>query len=142
MTLSRNDLGLVEDLVQPISFLDPSRTIPKLYCLKRNLPVFDADLAEIHDFPSPSLQFLAPLDPLIYDRRLASALWDFDYTGKAYTLAHKRVRGYYSLPVIAGNEFVGYIDAKADRQAGKLLIVLRHVRRGHRIKSAIQEFAE
>ena len=41
---------------------------------------------------------LAPLDPLIYDRRLTSALWNFEYTWEVYTPPAKRKRGYYALP--------------------------------------------
>jgi uncharacterized protein YcaQ len=77
------------------------------------------------------VRLLAPLDPLIYDRRLTERLWDFSYTWEVYTPAHKRVRGYYALPVLSGDGFVGHVDPKVDREAGKLLIQGREVRRGH-----------
>jgi uncharacterized protein YcaQ len=84
---------------------------------------------------------LAPLDPLIYDRRVARALWDFDYTWEAYTPPAKRVRGYYALPILAGTELVGHVDPKADRAAGKLRIMARRVRRGHSITDALAALA-
>jgi uncharacterized protein YcaQ len=84
---------------------------------------------------------LAPLDPLVYDRRLASALWGFDYTWEVYTPAHKRVRGYYALPVLVGSELVGHIDPKADRARRKLVIVSRRIRRGYKVAPAVDEFA-
>jgi len=68
-------------------------------------------------------------------------LWDFDYTWEAYTPAHKRVRGYYALPILSGLNIVGHIDAKADRKAGKLIVVSRSVKRGHRVAEAIHAFA-
>ena len=70
-----------------------------------------------------------------------SLLWDFDYTWEAYTPSHKRVRGYYALPILSGLELVGHIDAKADRPARKLIIVSRRIRRGHRAAEATREFA-
>ena len=88
---------------------------------------------------SPAL--LAPLDPLIYDRRVTAALWNFDYTWEVYTPEHKRQRGYYALPVLAGTELVGHVDSKADRAKKKLRVVSRSVRRGHRVAPAIDELA-
>jgi uncharacterized protein YcaQ len=90
---------------------------------------------------SPAPRLLAPLDPLIYDRRVAAALWNFDYTWEVYTPAHKRVRGYYALPILAGDQLVGHIDPKADRTARKLHVVSRKVRRGHQIVPEIKALA-
>jgi uncharacterized protein YcaQ len=89
--------------------------------------------------PSPLL--LAPLDPLIYDRRVTSQLWDFNYTWEVYTPAAKRVRGYYALPVLSGHEFVGHVEPKADRKQKKLAMVSRSLRRGHRAADAVRELA-
>jgi uncharacterized protein YcaQ len=80
---------------------------------------------------------LAPLDPLIYDRRLARSLWDFDYIWEAYTPAPKRKRGYYALPVLSGTDIVGFVDPKVDRQRRTLSIVSRKVRRGHDVGAAV-----
>lgn len=88
-----------------------------------------------------SPRLLAPLDPLIYDRRLTQKLWGFDYTWEVYTPAAKRTRGYYALPILAGTELVGHIDAKADRPRRKLTVVSRSVRRGYRAASTVREFA-
>jgi hypothetical protein len=84
---------------------------------------------------------LAPLDPLIYDRRVTARLWGFDYTWEVYTPPAKRVRGYYALPVLAGTEIVGHVDPKADRAAGRLRVVSRRLRRGHRVATAVTELA-
>jgi uncharacterized protein len=84
---------------------------------------------------------LAPLDPLIYDRRVTSALWNFDYIWEVYTPPHKRTRGYYALPVLSGDELVGHVDPKADTKAGKLEIISRSVRRGHPAAPAVKSLA-
>ena len=84
---------------------------------------------------------LAPLDPLIYDRRITQSLWGFDYTWEVYTPPARRKRGYYALPVLAGLEIVGHVDPKADREKRKLAVVSRRVRRGHRVAGAIDQLA-
>ena len=128
VALSRSELGYVADLVQRIE-VEGCRP---LFCLRADLPLLDAA-----DDPAETL-LLAPLDPLIYDRRLTRQLWGYDYTWEVYTPPAKRVRGYYALPVLAGVELVGHIDPKADRANKKLLVVTRSVRRGHRPATAVQ----
>ena len=71
---------------------------------------------------SPRLEFLAPLDPLLWDRRLVEAIWGFRYTWEIYTPADKRKFGCYTLPMLRGEEFVGRIEAAADRKAGVLTV--------------------
>ena len=87
------------------------------------------------------IKLLAPLDPLIYDRRLTRRLWSYDYTWEVYTPPAKRVRGYYALPVLAGIELVGHIDPKVDRVNKKLMVVNRSVHRGVRVAGAVSELA-
>ena len=129
--LSRIDLPHVADWVQPIAV----EGCPMLYCLPEDLPLLEGG-------PAPSdVRLLAPLDPLIYDRRLTRQLWGYDYTWEVYTPPAKRLRGYYALPVLAGLELVGHIDPKADRERKKLVVVSRSVRRGHRATPAVRELA-
>jgi uncharacterized protein YcaQ len=91
--------------------------------------------------PVPRVSLLAPLDPLIYDRRLTAALWNFDYTWEAYTPPLKRVRGHYALPVLVDTEIVGHVNPKAERSQGKLVVVSRAIRRGHTVAPALQDLA-
>lgn len=137
--LKKAELALVEDAVQPVKLAGIAG--PTLYCLRHDAPIL-ARLAELPDELTPAAPLLlAPLDPLLYDRRLTSALWNFDYTWEVYTPPAKRVRGYYALPVLAGTEIVGHIDPKADRGRRKLIIVSRSLRRGHRAADAIHTLA-
>ncbi len=135
-TLKRIELLLVADLVQPVTVAD----CPPLYCLRSDLPLLESCRSTPAPSPEPLL-LLAPLDPLIYDRRVTSALWDFDYTWEAYTPPAKRVRGHYSLPLLAGTELVGHVDPKADRAAGRLRVVGRSVKRGHQSAGAVRTLA-
>ena len=70
----------------------------------------------------PRMSFIAPLDPLMWDKQLIQALWDFRYSWEIYTPAAQRKYGYYTLPVLYGDRFVGRIEAAADRKE-KLLRV-------------------
>ena len=68
----------------------------------------------------PRMEFLAPLDPLLWDKALAGVLWDYQYSWEIYTPADKRRYGRYTLPILYGECFVGRIDAAADRKNGVL----------------------
>ena len=70
----------------------------------------------------PRMSFIAPLDPLMWDKALIYALWDFKYAWEIYTPATKRKYGYYSLPIICGERFVGRIEAVPDRKKGVLSV--------------------
>lgn len=135
--LKRTDLALVEDLVQPVQVADG----PLLHCLRTDAPLFESVDPTPPPDDAPRLRLLAPLDPLIYDRRVTQRLWDFDYTWEVYTPPAKRVRGYYALPVLAGHELVGHVEPKADRAVQRLRVVTRRVRRGHATTPAVRELA-
>jgi uncharacterized protein len=136
VTLKRNDLRLIGDTVQPITVAG----CPPLYCLREDVGLLET-IARASD-PTPStVSLLAPLDPLIYDRRVTAALWNFEYTWEAYTPPIKRVRGHYALPVLVGTELVGHVNPRADRSERKLVITSRRIRRGHAIAPALREFA-
>jgi uncharacterized protein len=71
----------------------------------------------------PGVAFVAPLDPLAWDRDLLSRLWGFDYRWEVYVPAARRRWGYYVLPILYGDRFVGRIEPRIDRAAGGLRIV-------------------
>lgn len=87
-------------------------------------------------------EVIAPLDPMMWDRKLISAVFGFDYSWEIYTPAAKRKYGYYVLPLIYGEEFVGRIEAVADDK--QLALVVRHiwledgVRRTRKLDAAIE----
>jgi hypothetical protein len=133
VALTKAELSLVEDLVHPVDI----EGCPKLHCLVTDLQWFEPS----SDARTEPL-LLAPLDPIIYDRRVTRQLWGFDYAWEAYTPASKRKRGYYALPVLSGTELVGHVDVKADREKRRLGIVCRKVRRGHATAPAIKRLAQ
>ena len=70
----------------------------------------------------PRMSFIAPLDPLMWDKSLIYALWDFKYAWEIYTPANKRKYGYYTLPIIYSERFVGRIEVIPDRKRGVLSV--------------------
>ena len=78
---------------------------------------------ESNDIISDSrVRFLAPLDPLIWDRKMTLDIFDFEYVWEVYKPVKDRVWGYYLLPVFFENEFLGRIDVKLDRNTNILQI--------------------
>lgn len=70
----------------------------------------------------PRCELIAPLDCLLWDRRLIRALFDYEYTWEIYTPPEKRRYGYYVLPLLYGEDFVGRVEAVADRKTQTLLV--------------------
>jgi uncharacterized protein YcaQ len=71
----------------------------------------------------PGVAFLAPLDPLCWDRDLLRRLFDFDYVWEVYVPEAKRRWGYYVLPIIYGDRLVGRIEPRIERRAETLHVV-------------------
>jgi len=70
----------------------------------------------------PGVTFLAPLDPLVWDRDFLGALFDFDYVWEVYVPAPKRRWGYYVLPILFGDRLVGRIEPRIERASNQLKI--------------------
>jgi uncharacterized protein YcaQ len=57
---------------------------------------------------SAQARFLAPFDPVVWDRRRFEMLWGWAYRFEAYTPAAKRLRGHYALPLLWRDAVVGW----------------------------------
>jgi hypothetical protein len=73
--------------------------------------------------PRPGCSFIAPLDPLMWDRGVLEPLYDFEYRWEVYTPAAKRRWGYYVLPILFGDRLVGRIEPRIDRAAKAVRIL-------------------
>jgi hypothetical protein len=72
---------------------------------------------------APGCTFLAPLDPLMWDRGVLEPLYGFDYRWEVYTPAAKRRWGYYVLPILFGDRLVGRIEPRIDKTAKSIRIL-------------------
>jgi uncharacterized protein YcaQ len=71
---------------------------------------------------APTASILAPLDNLLWDRRLVKDLFDFDYRWEVYKPVSERNYGYYVLPVLYGDRFVARFEPGYDKKAGILVL--------------------
>jgi uncharacterized protein YcaQ len=73
---------------------------------------------------------LSPFDPIVWDRKRASDLFNFDYQIECYTPAPKRIYGYFSLPILWHGQLVGRLDAKAHRKDRLFEVKILHLEPG------------
>jgi len=97
--------------------------LPKTrYVIAAEEPLLDA-AADPGSIADPRVAFIAPLDPLLWDRRLVRELWGFDYLWEVYVPEAKRRWGYYVLPILFGDRLVGRIEPRLDRKARSLTVL-------------------
>ena len=60
--------------------------------------------------PEERVRFLAPFDPLVWDRIRFEHLWGWRYRFEAYTPAPKRKLGYYAMPLLWRHDVVGWVN--------------------------------
>ena len=86
-----------------------------LYILAEDLPLMEEVIKDGVD-RKERLEFIAPLDPMMWDRKLIEAIWGYKYSWEIYTPPAMRKYGYYVLPMLYGQELIGRIEAAADRK--------------------------
>ncbi len=91
------------------------------YYRSEDLELMNAIVKETADL-KPRMSFIAPLDPLMWDKSLIQALWDYQYTWEIYTPAAKRKYAYYTLPVLYGEHFIGRIYVVPDKDRAVLQV--------------------
>ncbi len=72
--------------------------------------------------PDRTLRIVSPFDPFLIHRKRMRRLFGFDFAIECYLPTAKRTFGYFALPLLQGTDFVGLLDAKADRSAGRLIV--------------------
>jgi uncharacterized protein YcaQ len=73
--------------------------------------------------PPPSVAFIPPFDPLVWDRRLLGSLFGFDYVWELFIPPAKRRWGWYVLPLLFRDRFVGRIEPRIDRERSRVEIL-------------------
>lgn len=82
--------------------------------------IFCPELEEGEQEVSRSVRFLAPFDPIVWDRRRFEQFWGWAYRFEAYTPVAKRERGYYALPLLWGDSIIGWVNASVEN--GRLIV--------------------
>lgn len=91
-----------------LTLIDVEGVRKNFVILTRDLPKLNQ--AEKNKISKPRISFLAPLDNLLWDRQMIKDLFAFEYIWEVYTPPSKRKHGYYVLPILFGDEFVGRIE--------------------------------
>lgn len=89
---------------------------------------------------------LSPFDPVVWDRKRALALFNFDYRLECYTPEAKRKFGYFTLPILQRGELIGRVDAKIHRKEKVFEVKALHLEEGitlsaRRIKDLTDAFS-
>lgn len=81
-------------------------------------PTAYVDIKALEQMPTidgGAVKILSPFDNVLIHRDRLSSLFEFDYRIECYVPAAKRVFGYFCLPILYGDKFVGRVDCKAHR---------------------------
>ncbi|MDE0632549.1 MAG: winged helix DNA-binding domain-containing protein [Caldilineaceae bacterium] len=82
---------------------------------------------------APRTVFLSPFDNLICDRERTEQFFDFYYRIEIYVPKAKREYGYYVLPLLHGDRFIGRMDSQIERKTGIYRIHALYAEEGARV---------
>lgn len=73
-------------------------------------------------FGKRHIHLLSPFDNLVIQRKRLEQLFGFAYQIECYVPQPKRQFGYFCLPILWGDQFIGRVDCKVDRKQKVFLI--------------------
>ncbi|MGZ4335034.1 MAG: DNA glycosylase AlkZ-like family protein, partial [Gaiellaceae bacterium] len=82
---------------------------------KRFVVAEELALLEAPPGATPSVAFIAPFDSLLWDTALLASLYGFEHVWEGFFPPAKRRWGYYVMPIVFGDRFVGRIEPRIDR---------------------------
>ena len=94
------------------------------------------------------MRILSPFDNLVIQRQRGREVFGFDYQIECYLPQTRREFGYFCLPLLYRDRFVGRIDCKAHRKSGFFEVKTRHIENRidgefeNAYADALREFAE
>ncbi|MFZ6748364.1 winged helix-turn-helix domain-containing protein [Undibacterium sp. Ren11W] len=94
-------------------------------------------LADQGQLKASTTRILSPFDPVVWDRKRALELFNFEYKLECYTPEAKRRYGYFSLPILRRGALIARMDAKAHRRDGRFEIKALHLEPGTRISQSL-----
>jgi len=92
----------------------------KFYCLSADIDLINLvlDNRKLKE----RTELIAPLDSMLWDRKLIKAIFNFDYKWEIYTPIAQRKYGYYVLPIISGTNFIGRAEIINEKKSKKLVV--------------------
>ena len=75
-----------------------------------------AALAQVAERGRHRVTLLSPFDSLVWDRKRTLRMFGFVHSLEAYVPKHKRVHGYFTMPLLAGGRLAGRVDPARDGQ--------------------------
>ncbi|MCK5758731.1 MAG: YcaQ family DNA glycosylase [Clostridiales bacterium] len=115
----------VEDMKFPLYILSGDEVL-----LKQSLE---------NNIKSSRTEFIAPLDNMMWDRKLIEEIFGFSYKWEIYTPAKDRKYGYYVLPLLYGDNLAGRVEIKKSSVTRKQEIVNLWLEEGIRETKKLNE---
>ncbi|MBN2851270.1 MAG: YcaQ family DNA glycosylase [Clostridia bacterium] len=108
--LEKNDISMVtvEGVDEP------------LYIASEYMEFFNKSISQ--PYKGSCVRFLAPLDNMLWDRKLIKQLFEFEYKWEVYTPEKERKYGYYVLPVLYKDKFIARVEMKYIKKSRTLEI--------------------
>ena len=75
---------------------------------------------------SSYMKLINPFDNIARERKFLNKFWNFNYKLEAYVPVPKRKYGYYLMPILDGDQFIGRLEPKAHRKEKLLEIKSIH----------------
>jgi uncharacterized protein YcaQ len=73
-----------------------------------------AALDQVADRGRHRVTLLSPFDSMVWDRKRTRRMFGFEHSLEAYVPKHKRVHGYFTMPLLAGGRLAGRVDPARD----------------------------
>jgi uncharacterized protein YcaQ len=83
----------------------------------------EVELLEAPPEPPPSVAFVPPFDAIVWDRGLLGSLFGFEYVWELFVPPAERRWGWYVLPIVFRDRFVGRIEPRIDRARARVEVL-------------------
>jgi len=128
VTYGRRGASLREALKRVVTERLEAGTIIRLELPSGEKALAEPELAERRAPPAPArVRLLSPFDNAVIQRDRGRSIFGFDYQIECYVVEEKRRFGYYCLPLLYRDRFVGRADCKAHRSSGCFEVKVLHI---------------
>jgi uncharacterized protein YcaQ len=83
----------------------------------------EVELLEAPPDPPPSVAFVPPFDAIVWDRGFLGSLFGFEYVWELFVPPAERRWGWYVLPIVFRDRFVGRIEPRIDRAQARVEVL-------------------